>query len=103
MTKSDDILKYIKTENANNQVVVWSKSYCSFCRQTKQLLQSMGNVQVKVHELDLENDGAEIQRALLQLTGQRTVPNVFVMNQHVGGNDDLYHAYHSGKLEKLLD
>ena len=57
---------------------------------------------MKVHELDQEKNGVAIQRVLYQLTGQRTVPNVFVNNQHVGGNDKVQAAYHSGELLKLL-
>ena len=105
MTSSNNtnLLEFIQSENSSNQVVVWSKSYCPYCRQTKQLFESMGNdVQVKVHELDIEKDGAAIQRVLQQLTGQRTVPNVFVNNQHVGGNDKVQAAYRSGELFKLL-
>jgi glutaredoxin 3 len=40
-------------------------------------------------ELDQENDGADIQRALQELTGQRTVPNIFINKKHIGGNSDL--------------
>ncbi|KAL7576871.1 hypothetical protein ACA910_006637 [Epithemia clementina (nom. ined.)] len=101
-TGSSDVLNYIQSENENNQVVIWSKSYCSYCRQTKQLFQSMKNVQVKIHELDKVKNGSAIQSALQQLTAQRTVPNVFVNNTHVGGNDNVQAANRSGKLGKLL-
>lgn len=55
-------------------------------RRTKQLFDSM-NVQYKLFELDEMADGAEIQAALTTMTGQRTVPNVFVNGKHLGGND----------------
>lgn len=54
-----------------------------------------------VVELDQEEDGKEIQAALLAKTGQRTVPNVFVSGQHVGGNDDTVKAGESGLLMEL--
>ena len=57
---------------------------------------------VVVHELDEMPNGYAIQDELYRKTGQRTVPNVFVRGQHIGGNDDTQAAYRSGKLQKLL-
>lgn len=51
---------------------------------------------------NLEN-GAAIQEALLQKTGQRTVPNVFVNGEHVGGCDKTIEAHHNGRLQSLLN
>ena len=47
-------------------------------------------------------DGADIQAALLDLSGQRTVPNVFVKGEHLGGNDDTQKAAREGKLQEML-
>ena len=103
---SNDLVNYIQTENQNNQVVIWSKSYCPYCQRTKQLFQALSkqynNLHIQIHELDMEHNGAAIQRVLFQLTQQRTVPNVFINNQHIGGNDDVQAAYRSGNLLKLL-
>jgi len=61
------------------------------------------DVDFAVHELDqMGDDGAEIQTALLEMTGQRSVPNVFVKQQHIGGNDDTQLAAKKGKLRKML-
>ena len=46
--------------------------------------------------------GGAIQRALLQLTGQQTVPNVFIHSKHVGGNDAVSNLYNSKKLQSML-
>lgn len=48
------------------------------------------------------DNGAAIQNYLLQRTGQRTVPNIFINQNHVGGCDDLMAANQSGKLQELL-
>ena len=55
-------------------------------------------------ELDLlpEDEGDAMQSALLELTGQKTVPNVFVRGRHVGGNDDVHALMRSGELEGML-
>ncbi|KAL5567984.1 hypothetical protein UlMin_024559 [Ulmus minor] len=62
---------------SSNPVVVFSKSYCPFCVTVKQLLSQLGAT-LKAIELDTESDGAQIQSALAEWTGQRTVPNVFI-------------------------
>lgn len=55
-----------------------------------------------IMELDERADGDAIQQGLARLTGQRSVPNVFVNGQHVGGNDDTQAAAQSGELQALL-
>ena len=95
-------LEFIKSENNSHQVVVWSKSYCPYCQQTKKLFESMEGVDVVVHELDEMKGGFRYQQDLYRLTGQRTVPNVFVNGQHVGGNDDTQHAHKTGILDHML-
>lgn len=71
-----------------NPVVVFSKSYCPYCRATKSLLTHMG-ADHKVVELDKVDDGPELQNALEEISGQRTVPNIFIAGKHIGGNSDL--------------
>ncbi|KAI8378281.1 thioredoxin-like protein [Choanephora cucurbitarum] len=85
----------------NNKIAVFSKSYCPYCQKAKKLLQDLG-YEFFVIELDNESNGAAIQQYLQEKTGQRTVPNIFVNQQHVGGCDDLFAAKSSGKLQKLV-
>ena len=59
-------------------------------------------VDAKVIELDVIDNGSQIQAALLDLSGQRTVPNVFIKGQHLGGNDATQAAARTGKLQELL-
>ena len=61
------------------------------------------SVYAKVIELDQVDNGDEIQRALQVISGQRTVPNVFVKGQHLGGNDDTQAAARNGKLKQMLE
>ena len=83
------------------QVVVFSKTSCPFCRKTKNLFLDKG-IDAKVIELDKVDNGDAIQDALLELSGQRTVPNVFIKGNHLGGNDDTQKAAREGKLEEML-
>jgi glutaredoxin 3 len=96
-----DLEAQIKSTVAESKVVVYSKSWCPFCLKTKALLDSMG-VEYKAVELDELDDGAAIQEALLGLTKQRTVPNVFVGGAHLGGNDDTQRAAADGRLQEML-
>jgi glutaredoxin 3 len=50
-----------------------------------------------------EDDGPLIQMELLTKTGQKTVPNVFIRGQHIGGDSDLSEMFDSGSLERLLE
>ncbi|EME31714.1 Glutaredoxin-C6 [Galdieria sulphuraria] len=83
-------------------VVVFSKSYCPFCDRVKRIFRTLG-VSFKVIELDQEKDGAAMQTALYELTRQRTVPNVFIDGQHVGGCDQVMELERKGALKKLLE
>lgn len=94
--------EFAKVEIASNDIMVFSKSFCPYCTKTKALLDGMG-LPFNVVELDKIDNGADIQAALLEISGQRTVPNVFVKGTHLGGNDDTQAAAKSGKLREMLN
>ncbi|BAE54927.1 unnamed protein product [Aspergillus oryzae RIB40] len=71
-----------------NAVVVFSKSYCPYCKSSKSLLSQLDAKYLTI-ELDEESDGSAIQDALVEISGQRTVPNIFIKQKHIGGNSDL--------------
>ena len=53
-------------------------------------------------ELDELADGADMQMELAQMSGQRTVPNVFIKGQHLGGNDDTQRGLRDGSVQRML-
>uniref|UniRef100_A0AAQ5XDB9 thioredoxin-disulfide reductase (NADPH) n=1 Tax=Amphiprion ocellaris TaxID=80972 RepID=A0AAQ5XDB9_AMPOC len=85
-----------------NQVIVFSKSYCPYCVKVKDLFKEL-KVECKVVELDLIEDGTNYQEMLLEMTGQKTVPNVFISKTHVGGCDKTLQAHKDGSLQQLLN
>lgn len=97
----DDLRTLVEQKNAENGVVVYSKSYCPFCAQVKDLFASLG-VKPLVVELDQLVEERELQSCLEDMTGQRTVPNVFIGGIHVGGCDDTMSLARTGKLEEML-
>lgn len=86
---------------SENNVVVFSKSYCPYCTKAKGLLSQLG-VEFQAIELDRVSNGSAIQSTLLSMTGQRTVPNIFIKQQHLGGCDDLHAAHSNGSLAEKL-
>ena len=80
-------------------VTIYTTSSCVFCLRAKDFLQARG---VAVREIDVSGDDAA--RALLveRANGQRTVPQIFVGEVHVGGYTDLVALDREGKLRPLL-
>ncbi|KAK9749672.1 hypothetical protein RND81_02G142500 [Saponaria officinalis] len=85
----------------SHRIAVFSKSYCGYSLRAKRIFKDLDE-QPFVVELDLRDDGYEIQNVLLELVGRRTVPQVFVNGKHIGGSDDLKSAVTSGQLQKYL-
>lgn len=92
----------VKRDIEDIKVLVYSKSYCPYCLNTKKVLETM-QVGAKVYELDQISEGQEIQSALIDLTKQRTFPNIFISGVHIGGNSDLMDGLKSGKIQKLFE
>ena len=86
----------------DNGVVVFSKSYCPYCSNTKRLLDGYG-AKYTALELNQESDGDDLQAALLKISGQRTVPNIFINKQHIGGNSDFEAVISKGKDGKKVE
>ncbi|KAH7519965.1 hypothetical protein FEM48_Zijuj08G0093400 [Ziziphus jujuba var. spinosa] len=86
----------------SNKIAIFSKSYCPYCMRSKRIFSELHEKPFVV-ELDLRDDGPQIQSVLLDLIGRRTVPQIFVNGKHIGGSDDLKAAVESGQLQKLLE
>ncbi|KAF2758078.1 glutaredoxin-domain-containing protein [Pseudovirgaria hyperparasitica] len=71
-----------------NPVVVFSKSWCPYCRTAKATLTAQG-AKFHVEELDQIDDGDAIKAALSQENGSNTVPMIYIGGEFVGGNSDL--------------
>jgi len=80
---------------------MFSKTTCPYCAKVNNLFNEL-NVQYTVFELDLENNMSDLQDALVQKSGQRSVPNVFINQKHVGGCDDTLKAHAEGTLLPMI-
>ncbi|KAG2262997.1 hypothetical protein Bca4012_015331 [Brassica carinata] len=98
-SRMEESVRKTVTENI---VVVYSKTWCSYCTEVKTLFKRLG-VQPLVIELDeLGPQGPQLQKVLERLTGQHTVPNVFVGGKHIGGCTDTVKLNRKGDLELML-
>ncbi|GAB2267390.1 Glutaredoxin-C4 [Dionaea muscipula] len=98
---SSDEIKFIKNTISSHKIVIFSKSYCPYCKKAKAVFKEL-EVEPFVVELNERDDGSSIQDALNRIVGRRTVPQVFIDGKHIGGSDDTVDAYQSGELAKLL-
>ncbi|XP_047173490.1 glutaredoxin-like [Vigna umbellata] len=87
---------------SSSPVVVFSKTYCGYCKRVKDLFLQLG-ASYKVFELDTERDGDDIHSALIEWTGLRTVPNVFIGRKHIGGCDTVLEKHKTEQLVPLLN
>jgi|Transcript_59672 glutaredoxin len=94
-------MQAVKDLVAKNLVMVFSKSTCPFCMRAKATIKEHGH-DFHAVELDQLAEGKEMQASLLELTGQRTVPNVFIKGKHLGGCDDTLAALDSGKFKEMM-
>lgn len=105
---SNDVAYFVDTKVKSSPVVIFSKTYCPYCTRAKALLRDAGSqfdnyVEADVHELDAMGDrGAAIQDHLMEQTGQRTVPNIFIGGKHVGGCDSVQSMAQAGELDGAL-
>jgi glutaredoxin 3 len=77
---------------------MYSTAWCGYCQRARNLFERKG---VPVREIKVD----EVQGAretMVQRSGRRTVPQIFIGERHVGGYDDLAALDRSGELDKLL-
>ncbi|MET0331203.1 MAG: glutaredoxin 3 [Dyella sp.] len=81
------------------KIELFSTAVCPYCVAAKNLLKSKG---LEWSEVRIDTDPAQRDAMLARSGGRRTVPQIFINDQHVGGFDDLLAADRSGKLAELL-
>lgn len=96
-----DLRQLIDSVVRKYKVMVFSKAYCPYCDRAKALFDKL-NVDYAHAELDHISNGGQIQDMLQKMTGQRTVPNIFINGKHVGGCDKVHELHRSGQLAAML-
>ncbi len=80
------------------RILVYSTRVCPYCMMAKRLLCSKG---VSYEEVMVDRDDAR-RAEMMQRSGRRTVPQIFIGDRHVGGYDDLAALERAGQLDPLL-
>lgn len=80
-------------------VEIYTTKVCPYCVRAKNLLNAKD---VDFTEIDLTGDDAGREALLKKSNGMRTVPQIFINGQHIGGCDNLYALEEKGELDKLL-
>ena len=81
-------------------VKMYTTAVCPYCTRAKQILQSRGVAEIDEVRVDLN---MEERMRMMDMTGRRTVPQIFIGQTHVGGCDDLIALDNSGGLMPLLN
>lgn len=82
------------------KIEIYTWSTCPYCRRAKALLESKG---VGYTEYDITGDDGARAKMVKRTGGPKSVPQIFVNDQHYGGCDDLHELDAQGKLDKILE
>ena len=80
-------------------VLMYSTGFCPFCVMAERLLVSKGVAAINKIRVDLE---PARRQEMMERTGRRTVPQIYIGETHVGGYDDLAALDQAGKLDEML-
>ncbi|MEY4206929.1 MAG: glutaredoxin 3 [Pseudomonadota bacterium] len=81
------------------RVLMYTTAVCPYCNMAERLLKSKGIEAIEKIRVDLE---PEQRIAMMEKTGRRTVPQIYIGDTHVGGFDDLSALDREGRLDPLL-
>jgi glutaredoxin 3 len=80
------------------KIEIYTTAICPYCERAKQLLR---NKNINFIEIRVDEDEAK-REEMIKRSSRRTVPQIFIDNQSIGGSDDLYALEKEGKLDILL-
>ena len=80
-------------------VEVFSGPFCPYCDKAKALLKKKN---VEFEEFNVKSDEVKLGEMLERSNGRKTILQIFINGQHIGGCDDLYALDGAGKLDELL-
>lgn len=80
-------------------VVIYTTMMCPYCVRAKSLLKRKG---VEFTEIDVGVDPVQREQMIKRADGRRTVPQIFINDEHIGGSDELYALDANGQLDSLL-
>lgn len=79
-------------------VIIYRTTYCQYCNMAERLFEQIG---ADYEKIDVTNDH-DMRLKLVEQTGMRTVPQIFIKGEPVGGYTDVKALHDAGKLEEML-
>ncbi len=104
-----DAVEFLRaaTHDNDNPVVLFALEWCEFCWSVRKMFE---HYEIPYRSIDLDsvayqedNKGGNIRAAIREQTGLRTIPQIYVGGQHIGGATELFDAAKDGELQKLLE
>jgi glutaredoxin 3 len=80
-------------------ITMYATGFCPYCIQAERLLKAKGVREIAKIRVDLE---PALRQIMMDMTGRRTVPQIYIGETHVGGYDDLVALDRAGRLDALL-
>jgi len=105
----EDALQFVEesTNDSDNPVVLFALEWCEFCWSVRKMF---AKYEIPYRSIDLDsvayqedNKGGQIRAALRELTTSKTIPQIFIGGQYIGGATDLFDACKDGSLQKMLE
>jgi glutaredoxin 3 len=81
------------------RIEIYTTMFCGYCARAKQLLKSKG---AAFEEIEVDMDAGARDRMVARAGGRRTVPQIFIDGEHIGGCDELHALDRAGKLDPML-
>lgn len=81
------------------KILMYTSAVCPYCMNAERLLKSKGVIDIEKIRIDLQ---PELRATMMEKTGRRTVPQIYIGERHVGGFDDLRALDLAGELDALL-
>lgn len=91
----------VEKQIKDNPVLMYSTTYCGYCVKAMNLFNTI-RVKPFVIYLDKDPDGDEIALALYEITGQDTIPNIFIGGRHIGGFSELLRGLSNKTIQSDL-
>ncbi|HKU90805.1 MAG TPA: cysteine synthase A [Steroidobacteraceae bacterium] len=98
---------FVTKVTEENSVVMFALEWCEFCWSVRKLFSKLGiayrSVDVDSVEFQKDDLGGKIRAVLADRTGQKTMPQIYIGGEHIGGCTDLFDAWRSGAIQRRLD
>jgi len=105
----DDAVRFLHeaTHDEDNPVVLFALEWCEFCWSVRKMFARFGvpyrAVDLDSVEYQKDNRGGNIRAAIQEQTGLKTIPQIYIGGEHIGGATEMFDAWRDGRAQKLLD